>query len=505
MKRVHLNGYSLVCIFLVCFSQAICLGQSDSDSPGARPKPSTPIDLNAARPMSQGQGGGGGMADFDSLIQIINTMVPSGDWDLGENTIERYPNGVWIDPNGKLHRQKTSVSLRVPSAANTVKPDKFFEVPQLGALQTSETIRWVSLVDLENTLNEKRAQNVMASPSMELLGGLTRIDYVARNPETGDWYLGGPAGDLVLDRKGNLVGRSTGLPPVLLEDLLSIAPAVLNGRGPMGVSIDPVPERLKAASDFVASPIAKKSLTQNHAKFCDRLTETLGDQQATVFGLPKDSPTGVALLVADEHMKRIGLGLENGPAKLRSYWEEADKRGAIQSSGLIRWWFALRDDIQIGVNDSETVYSIESPTVRVMSQKQWMDHTGARREADSQDPAADAFATGFTEQFNDLQAMYPAYGRLRHIFDLSVALRLIREEVQAGRGEPLSMLMDRSIQPHASEPIQWIPSVAAWHKTSNGRVAAIVSGGVAIDVKKASIDRQTGRKQPTNIKAFAFE
>ncbi len=466
---------------------------------------SSPLDVaRQARPI--GQAGGGSLADFTELIGLVQTMVKSN-WDVdgGEDNITGYPNGVWIDPNGKLNRQNRK-GLVVPSnIKNAKKAAKVIELPQLGKIQVNEDLRWVSLSDLGGKLKERLSAKEMASPAMELLGGLTRIDFLARDPVTNEWYLGGPAGDLVMDRKGNLVGRSTGLPPVLLEDLLSVAPLVLNGRGPLGCSIDPVPERLKAVAEMAVSPLAKRSLTQHAAKWCDRLAETLGDQQATIFGLPEDSPTGIALLIADEHMKRIGLGLENGPASLLSYWEEAEKRGAIRSSGLIRWWFALRDDIQIGVDDASSVFAIESPTVRVMSQRQFMDHSGARHEANDQDQAADAFASGFTENYAELQTLYPMYGRLRHIFDLCVVMRLIRDESIAGRGVELALFKDRSIQPHSNEPLKWIPSTAAWRKTSNGRVSAIVSGGVTIDVRNASIGKQSGRSRPTSIAPFSFE
>jgi hypothetical protein len=470
----------------------------------------SPLDaspLSVARPLPpNGQAGGGSLADFTELIGLVQTMVKSN-WDVdgGEDNIQPYPNGVWIDPSGKLNRQVRK-GLDVPTKRPiTQEAISVIELPQFGSLQTKEALRWVSLVELEEKLKTRLASNEMASPAMELLGGLTRIDFVARDPVTQEWCLGGPAGDLVMDRKGNLIGRTTGLPPVLLEDLMSVAPLVLNGRGPLGCSIDPVPERLKAVAEMAVSPLATRSLAQHASKWCERLTETLGDQQATVFGLPEDSPTGIALLIADEHMKRIGLGLEKGPAKLLSYWEEGEKRGGIKASGLIRWWFALRDDIRIGVDESSSVFAFESPTVRVMSQRQFMDQTGARHEANDQDLAADAFASGFTENFAELQSMYPMYGRLRHIFDLCVAMRLIREETQLGHGVELSLLRDRSVQPHSKEPLKWIPSTAAWRKTSNGRVSAIVSGGVTIDVRNAPIAKLPGRTSTTSIEPFVFE
>ncbi len=41
---------------------------------------------------------------------------------------------------------------------------------------------------------ERIQNNSVASISMELLAGLVRIDYVAFDPETQEWLIGGPAG-----------------------------------------------------------------------------------------------------------------------------------------------------------------------------------------------------------------------------------------------------------------------------------------------------------------------
>ncbi len=451
------------------------------------------------------QGGGSPLADFQQLTQLIQTIVPSN-WDIdgGEDTIQQSPSGVWIDTDGKLHRNERS-KRALPIPGQDATAPAVLDLP-LGTLQANEGLRWISLSEVEAKLQQAIDRKEYASTTMQILGGLTRIDFVAYDKAKKSWFLGGPAGDLVLDRKGQLIGRETGLPPILLEDLLSVAPMILNGKGAMGCSIDPVPERLKAVSDLVVSPIAKRSLTQQAAKWSAKLAETLGDQKATVFGLPEDSPTAIALLIADEHMKRIGLGLEVGPGTLMSYWEESEKRGSVPSSALIRWWFALRDDIQIGTDSNNLVFSLASPTVQVLSQDQWMDATGQRFDSNKRDPAADAFAKGFSDHFDKLQQMYPViYGRMRHICDLSVALRIVREESMAQHLDPFPLLADKSIQPHAAAPVKWIPSIAAWRQTSSGRVAAIVSGGVSIDAKKADLHRTGNANAPNVTNAFSLE
>jgi hypothetical protein len=476
-----------------------------ADSFGQNPSPTQPGANGALQWPEGGKQGGGGLADFNELINLIHTIVPANwDQDGGEDTVQPSANGVWIDVNGKLARGKSS---KLDGARLDLKSTAAItELPMLGSVQTKETIRWISLNEVEANVRDAMKSNSIASPNMLMLGGITRIDHVAYEPNSRSWYLGGPAGELVLDKHGNLIGRSTGLPPVVLEDLLALAPLVLNGKGPIGCSIDPVPERLKAVSELIVSPIAKRSLVQQASKWSTKLAETLGDQKATVFGLSNDSPTALALLIADEHMKRIGLGLDIGPASLMSYWEESEKRGKIPASALIRWWFALRDDITIGASSDGNVFAIESPTVRVMSQGQWMDATGQRYDVNESDPSADAFARGFTDRFADLQEMYPAiYGRLRHIFDLSVALKLIREESIAKKLAKPEVLTDTQVQPHMETAIQWIPSIAAWRKTSSGRVAAIVSGGVNIEVQKAKPTMQNKNGQPKVDKPFALK
>lgn len=495
---------SAVLFLPACFVDSVSIGQ---DSPGVAPN-SAANPTTGSGPGLQwpaGSQGGGSLADFTQLTQLIQTIVP-GNWDVdgGEDTIQSYVNGVWIGLDGKLIRRQASKTAS--PKLNLNEKASVVELPVLGDLQSKESLRWISLSEVEANVREAMNSNRKASPNAVLLGGLTRIDHLAYDAKTKSWYLGGPAGDLVFDRQGHMIGRSTGLPPVLLEDLLSLAPLVLNGKGPIGCSIDPVPERLKAVSELTASPIARRSLTQQASKWSAKLAETLGEQKATVFGLPADSPTAAALLIADEHMKRIGIGLDNGPGSLASYWEESEKRGTIPTSALIRWWFALRDDIVVGTDSNTSVFSLESPTVCVLSQGQWMDATGQRYDVKERDLAADAFAKGFTDQFEALQQMHPAvYGRLRHIFDLCVVLKLMREESIAKRLAKPEVLTDVSIQPHMEVPIQWIPSVAAWRKTTSGRVAAIVSGGVNIEVHKSKLPKQTKSGLPEPSKPFSIK
>lgn len=496
------------------------------------------INENSNAPGSPGRPGAQALADFTELIALIRSTV-DGQWDSGEDKIETFIGGVWVDPAGKLHREKSSTptgptvkpitgptATRVTPRANTQAKPKaainelqptdsdFTAVPMLDAMgiNREEALRWISIREVDDLLHRDSLDRVdrKSSACLELLGGLSRIDYVARDPKTHEWFIGGPAGALALDTNGNLVSRSTGLPPVLLEDLLCVAPLILHGKGPLGCSIDPVPESLQKLSEQVKATAFIKQLRSKPEKATQFLSDTLGDQQATFFGLSNDSPTAMALLVADEHMKRVGMGMidvTRGPLSSRvlNYWQACEKSGTIPGHSMVRWWFALPAAVSVGVDESGDVFSIQSSTVRVLSQKQFLDDRGARHDAAEKDLAADAFADSFTQAFPDLQKQFSAYGRLRHIFDLAVALQIITEETPDRNNRPLSIASSDEYRPRVAFPIQWVPSIAAWRKTDSGRIAAVVSGGVMIDISKTALHRTTNasiveRKKATSLK-----
>jgi len=461
-----------------------------------------------------GRSGGQSLADFTELIALIRATVP-GEWDSEEDTIQSFTSGVWIDPNGKLHREPSrskkkanapTAKAKLPAHNAIHSVNEFSSVPMLQelGLDIEETLRWISIQQIEKLLDERK-DNAATSVRLELLGGLTRLDYIARDHETNDWYLGGPAGGMVLDRKGNLISHSTGLPPILLEDLLCVAPLVLSTQEPLGCSIDPVPEALQKLSEQIKQREFLKRLSTQPAKATQMLSQTLGDQRASFFGLPSNSPTAMALLLADEHMKRLGLGLVDAPKGVVSYWQACERSGAVPGQSMVRWWFALPERVSVGIDDSGDVFSLQSSTVRVMSQKQFLDHAGDRQDAADKDPAADAFADSFTTEFPGIQKQYPIYGRLRHIFDLAVALQVIAEETPQKDERPLKIASDESQRPTVEFPIQWVPSIAAWRKTSGGQSAAVVSGGVMIDATKVELRRSTnsitiGRKAAASLR-----
>ncbi len=431
--------------------------------------------------------GGGSIADYTALIGLIESVIDA-DWvtNGGSASLSPYRQGVRIDPRGLMERfdpnNATLASfklLRDPS----VKPVKI-ALDQLGEWQQETSLRWVSLHQLDQQVAERMngTKTSRATVSMELLGGLYRIDYLAYDKDSREWFLGGPAGNLVTNASRELLNAATGLPPVLLEDLLAIGPHVLLQKGEFGCSIDPDPQRLTSAHELARSSASARAMQRQPEKWAEQWRKTLGRQHAKVVGLQQDSPTGYALLVADAHMKRLGLGLESCPSPLQTYWQEKAFFTSLNNttdSSMVRWWFSL-SDYKIPMDPDRKIYHFSSSNVQVLSEGQMMNATGERIAASSPDLAADAFAKKFTLHFERLQREYPVYGRLRHIFDLAIALEIVRHEIEIGNGKPFVAINDPEVQPRLPVAPTEVESIAATNRNPNGTTSVMISGGVAI-------------------------
>ena len=433
--------------------------------------------------------GGASIADYTALIGLIESVIDA-EWAVngGTATAIPYRQGVRIDPKGLIERldpTKTLLTSRnLPRDQDKTMNPPTISLTNLGEWQQATSLRWISLHQLDQQVAERSRdpKRLRASIAMELLGGLYRIDYLAFDKASQEWYLGGPAGNLVANTLGDLLNPDTRLPPVLLEDLLGVAPHVLGNIGEFGCSINPDPARLTAAYEMARSTSSMRSLQRQPERWTELWRQKLGKQHAKVIGLNQDSPTGYALLIADAHMKRLGLGLEPCPTQMKSYWKEKEIFTGSSNgtdASMVRWWFSATDH-KIPMDPDRKIYHFASSNIQVLSEAQMMNALGERVLTNSPDFAADTFAKKFTLNLDRLQRDYPVYGRLRHVFDLAIALEIVRHEIQNGNGKPFLAIDNPELQPRLPVTPLEIDSVAATHRMPNQSMAAIVSGGVSI-------------------------
>lgn len=441
-----------------------------------------------------GAAGGGAIANYTELMNLIETTISPDGWQSagGTATMSPFRQGVRITTDGLIERISTSKQNGAPKLK--VIPEEIAKggpiaVPldDLGLWQRPTDLRWISLKTLDEQLHAQAQQDVRGSIASELLGGLCRIDYLAWDSKNNDWLIGGPAGNIAATRQGDLVHRQLKLPPVLLEDLLTVAHHVLNGKGEFGCSIDPVPERLVAAYQSANEKASIRLLARDPETWIAQWKKKLGFQKANVVGIAQDSPTGYALLIADAHMKRLAFGLEPSVNGLANYWVESERLGYAKEQSMVRWWFAMSDS-KIALDPQEQIYHFQGSNVAVLSETQMMGADGTRFTAQIPDRAADAFAKNFTAKFEALQEAYPIYGRLRHVFDLAVVMEIIKTR-RASQGEdqtneePFKVLGNAIYLPHLEVAPTEIDSIVATRKRSDGTISAIVSGGVSIEPK----------------------
>lgn len=441
-----------------------------------------------------GAAGGGAIADYSELMRLIETTISPDGWQSagGTATMSPFRQGVRITTEGLIERISSSKQNGAPKLK--VIPDEIAKggpiaVPldDLGLWQRPTDLRWISLKTLDEQLQVQVQQEARGSIASELLGGLCRIDYLAWDSKNNDWLIGGPAGNIAATRQGDLVHRKLKLPPVLLEDLLTVAHHVLNGKGEFGCSIDPVPERLVAAYQSANEKASIRLLARDPETWIAQWKKKLGFQKANVVGIAQDSPTGYALLIADAHMKRLAFGLEPSVNGLANYWVESERLGYAKEQSMVRWWFAMSDS-KIALDPQEQIYHFQGSNVAVLSETQMMGADGTRFTAQIPDRAADAFAKNFTAKFEALQEAYPIYGRLRHVFDLAVVMEIIKTR-RASQGEdqsaeePFKVLGKAIYLPHLEVAPTEIDSIVATRKRSDGTISAIVSGGVSIEPK----------------------
>ena len=89
-----------------------------------------------------------------------------------------------------------------------------------GAYADTAPLRKISLRRLEAAVAAAAKETQPLADEIRFLGGLQRIQYVFVYPERNDIVLAGPADGWKVDDAGITVAVTTGLPVMLLDDLL---------------------------------------------------------------------------------------------------------------------------------------------------------------------------------------------------------------------------------------------------------------------------------------------
>ena len=427
-----------------------------SASQSAAPSSISQPETGAARP---GAAGGGVVQDWSTLMMLISNTVDVDSWrdfgGTGSNTMIPYPNGVWLDAKGhfkRIHRGD------LPSVAGSAKQ-----------WRAGSGLRTISLKALDSALAMTNSRGLLPTSQMVNLAGISHIQYVAIDVANRDVLIAGPA----------VQGNDSGF---LLEDLRTLAALMNNNTAPLGCSLDPNNQGIIEAQKFLSDPNVIGRLGRTPGLVAEQLKAKVGSHSVNIFGIDATSSTALALVDADEHMKRVGLGLDVTSPRIKTYFDHLDRTGKAPTQSLIRWWFAY-NPASINASAANDLFELPENVVAVMSEQQWVNAQGDRQATGSNDVAADAFAEEMTAKFRQLCATEPAYARLEGIFELGLALQIsIEASKQASLAEWFPNLAYRDRTSSAAPRVpKSVEGVTAWDRLKNGTVVAVISGGVKIE------------------------
>ncbi len=439
------------------------------------------------------QRGAAANADFDSLIDLIESTVANETWSQnggGQADIRPFPGGVLVDTAGVLRLRSQANAIHSDAAKDLARDLAALRgtapavTTQTGRSSNISTLRFVSLSRLEREISRRQAAHQRLDPAMLTLAGLQRVRYVFAYPETGDIVLAGPAGDWFVDKDGRILSKDTHEPVVRLDDLLTIwRRGAEAADSHFGCSINPRQEALAKTQAFLTAS-SKKPLEPSHRKqWLSDLRDSVGRQDIDIFGIDPTSRVASILVEADYHMKLIGMGLADGVDGVESYLQSIHLRPGESPPpmSVLRWWFTLQYDA-LPHSEARDAFELIGQGVRVLSENELLAAQGQRVHTGASDPLNRQFAESFTSHFAELAKKYPIYGELRNIFDLAMAVAIIQTEGLPERVHWKPTLLasgDKLRLPHRRPPRE-VETVIN-HRVINQRlVIAGVSGGVMV-------------------------
>lgn len=283
-------------------------------------------------------------------------------------------------------------------------------------------LRKVSLRALEAALQEARASGKDALPDeIRYLAGIQRIQYVFVLPDENDIVLAGPGEGWKVADNGYVVGVTTGLPVIRLDDLLVAFRTVENARqGGLTCSIDPTETGLKQFEEVVRAAGGRMQ-----PGVIPALEKAMGPQTISVTGVPASSHFARILVASDYRMKRYAMELDKSPVKgLPSFLSML--KGKKLSNMLPRWWLACNYE-PLAKSEDGLAWELRGPGVKVMTEDDFVEGGKVKRSGKA-NPVAQQWANTLTAKYGELSVQDPVFGELRNVMDLCVITALIQRE-----------------------------------------------------------------------------
>ena len=385
----------------------------------------------------------------------------------------QFPGGIQINPDGVVaapHARRINPGLeqkRLKALASRQLP---------GDMATASELRKVSLVRLEQEIQEEIDAGKEISAPLRYLAGITQLQYIFAIPEANDLVIAGPAEGFAALADGRVVGVETGRPVLTLDDLLVML-RLRSTNLQLGCSFDPDPNRLAAAQAWNKANSSPARAAVARRRF-HQMANVLGNWDVTVFGLPPDSHAAITAVEADFQMKRLTLGLQK-PA-IRGFLSHLDLAKPGENT-MRRWWFTPCYDV-IERSADNRVFHISGPRLQLLSQEELVDSQGNRSNAGFKEISTERYTKQFNKHMAALCQRIPSFAGIQNLFDMAVIVALIRSNgLMESVGWRPSLLLDEDKLPVQKYTVpKATPSLVNVKPAKRGLMLGKISGGITI-------------------------
>ena len=445
-----------------------------------------------------GGAGGGAFADFDSLMNLIQTTVMPDTWEAlgGSSTMAPYPQGVYVDPTGTI---RTVTVERQSDALANLQTMLAGGAPRTSGGQTAEAwrepspLRVVSLRRLRDSIAQRRLARLPLGDAMLHLAGLTEVRYVVLTEN--DILLAAPVGGID-EFRGWYVDAATGRMTLRTDHLARCFAAAESGVA-FGCTIDPTPAGMRAAA-AVSSRIRGGQIPIGTA--AAELRSALGMQRIEVFGAAGDTSVALLMVEADRHMKQLAMGEVPMPDGVDNYLDIVDEMIDLGPPNglLLRLWFTSAEQ-KVRSDQDGRVFEIGGTPIRLSGQNQRALSDGRRGDV-TVDVRSQRFVEVFNTHWNHIRDKYPIYGSLESLYRAAAVAELVQRFAANETHRNLAgsfSAEDESRDWPILAPTQ-VESIATLHtvrKAKKRHHVLLASGGVSVDPEMTLVS--TPAKYPT--------
>ena len=348
-------------------------------------------------------------------------------------------------------------------------------------LQGATDSRSVSLKKLNDLISACHQAGKEIPQSALLLGGLTAVEYVFVYPEEQDIVLVGPAEEWIVGPMGVFVGKTTGKPIMLLDDLITTLRAAQGRqRNVFSVSIDPDPAGIQRFREYTKTlGTVSAANTQQISK---TMSEKLGPQIVTVSGIPANTHFAAVMAAADFRMKQISMGATKSPVPAIPSFVSMMKT-PTDSQDQPRWWLAPNYDA-ITRDADGLAWNLKGGKVVTLTETDYVDGNQIIHGGGKASPIYGQWAKKMTDNYDALAKVEPIFGQLRTCMDAAVVAAIITEN---GLLKTANLPLPAFFSSETYKPLEMnvpknVPSTAVMAR--KGNFSLIVNGGVSIDLWK---------------------